>query len=65
MFIHKNIFTKVSEKFRLKFIILLSALFLNSFFELLSISLIIPIYKSIVDYQNLINQNNNFFLNFY
>ena len=64
MDIYKKIFSKISEKFRSKFIILICALFLNSFFELLSISLIVPIYKSIVDYQNLIIQNDNFFFNF-
>lgn len=59
--IYTKIFDKISKKFRSKFIILIFALFLNSFFELLSISLIVPIYKSIVDYQNLITQNDIFF----
>jgi ATP-binding cassette subfamily C protein len=63
MNIYKKIFAKISNKFKKKFFILIIALFFNSIFELLSISLIIPIYKSITDYQNLIN-NNTFFFNF-
>ena len=64
MNVYKQIFTKVSKKFKSKFLVLLFALFLNSFFELMSISLIIPIYNSIVDYQNLINENSNFIFSF-
>ena len=62
--VFKKIFLKISKKFKFKFIFLFILFLLNSFFELLGISLIIPIYKAIVDYQTLISNNNNFFLNY-
>lgn len=64
MNIYNKIFIKVSKKFKSKFLILIFVLFLNSFFELMSITLIIPIYESIVDYQNIMNQNSNFIFDF-
>ena len=59
--IFNKIFLKISIKFKSKFIFLFVLFLLNSAFELLGISLIIPIYKAIVDYQNLINSDDNFF----
>jgi len=64
-----NIFFKLRKilpkKYVFKIIILLILLLVNSFFELLGISLIIPIYKTIVDFETLITNSDNFFLNYF
>lgn len=64
-----NIFFKLKKnlpkKYVFKIIILLILLLINSFFELLGISLIIPIYKTIVDFETLIANSDNFFLNYF
>jgi len=64
MNIFQKIFLKISSKFKYKFIQLLILFLLNSFFELLGISLIIPIYKTIVEYQSIINNSDNNFFNY-
>jgi ATP-binding cassette, subfamily B, bacterial PglK len=64
MNIFQKIFLKISSKFKYKFIQLLILFLLNSFFELLGISLIIPIYKTIVEYQSIINNPDNNFFNY-
>ena len=64
MNIFQKIFLKISSKFKYKFIQLLILFLLNSFFELLGISLIIPIYKTIVEYQSIINNLDNNFFNY-
>lgn len=65
MKIFQKIFLKISSKFKYKFIQLLILFLLNSFFELMGISLIIPIYKTIVEYQSIINNSDNNFINYF
>jgi len=60
----KKIFDKISIKFKFKFIKLIILFIFNSIFELLGISLIIPIYKVIVEFQTIFNNSDNIFFNF-